>query len=52
VAASGRSTTKAGGFGSKLVQRSVATAGGTIHHDWAEGGLIVTIDLDRAKLSR
>jgi two-component sensor histidine kinase len=44
---------KAGGFGSKLVQRSVAQQlGGTIHHDWAEGGLIVTIDLDRAKLSR
>ena len=43
----------ASGFGSKLMQRSVAQQlGGTIHHDWAEGGLIVTIQLDRAKLSR
>lgn len=41
------------GFGSKLVQRSVAQQlGGTIHHDWAEGGLIVTVQLNRAKLSR
>ena len=44
---------EAEGFGSKLVQRSVAQQlGGTIHHDWAEGGLIVTVQLDRTKLSR
>ncbi len=44
---------KAEGFGSKLMQRSVRQQlGGTIHHEWAEGGLIVTVLLDRAKLSR
>jgi two-component sensor histidine kinase len=44
---------KTGGFGSKLVQRSVAQQlGGTIHHDWAEGGLIVTVQLNRARLSQ
>lgn len=43
---------KAEGFGSKLVRRSVAQQlGGAIHHTWEEGGLIVTIQLDRAKLS-
>jgi two-component sensor histidine kinase len=43
---------QAAGFGSKLVQRSVAQQlGGTIHHEWAEGGLIVTVQLNRAKLS-
>jgi hypothetical protein len=26
--------------------------GGAIHHDWQKGGLIVSIQLDRTKLSR
>ena len=40
------------GFGSKLVERSVATQlGGTIEHDWSEGGLIVTVRLSRARLA-
>ena len=40
------------GFGTKLVERSVARQlGGTIDHDWSEGGLIVTLKIDRAKLS-
>ncbi|MDB5688559.1 MAG: histidine kinase [Sphingomonas bacterium] len=43
--------TGAGGFGSELVQRSVARQlGGTIDYNWAEGGLIVTLQLDRTKL--
>lgn len=43
--------TGAGGFGSKLVERSVARQlGGTIDYQWLEGGLIVTLQLDRAKL--
>lgn len=41
------------GFGSQLVQRSVSRQlGGTIEHDWSEGGLIVTLTLDRARLSK
>lgn len=40
------------GFGSKLVRRSVAgQLGGSIEHDWSEGGLIVTLRMDRARLS-
>jgi two-component sensor histidine kinase len=40
------------GFGSKLVQRSVSMQlGGTIDHHWSAEGLVVTIELDRAKLS-
>jgi two-component sensor histidine kinase len=41
------------GFGSKLVQRSVARQlGGTIEHDWSAEGLVVTVHLDRARLCR
>jgi two-component sensor histidine kinase len=44
---------KAEGYGSQLVRRSVTRQlGGTISHDWSAGGLIVTVELDRAKLSR
>jgi len=40
------------GFGSKLMQRSVSgQLGGTIEHDWSEGGLVVTLRLQRSKLS-
>jgi two-component sensor histidine kinase len=40
------------GFGSKLVQRTMSKQlGGTIHHDWADEGLIVTLRLERAKLA-
>ncbi len=42
----------AGGFGSKLVQRSVSgNLGGTIDYDWAESGLIVTLRIDRSRLA-
>jgi two-component sensor histidine kinase len=41
----------AGGFGSKLVERSVERQlGGTIDYQWPKGGLIVTLQLDRSKL--
>ena len=40
------------GFGSKLVRRSVAgQLGGTIAYDWAETGLIVTLTMDRGRLT-
>jgi two-component sensor histidine kinase len=40
------------GFGSKLIHRSVThQLGGSIAYHWAEGGLIVTLKLDRARLS-
>jgi two-component sensor histidine kinase len=40
------------GYGSKLVQRSVSRQlGGTIEHNWSEDGLVVTVHLDRSKLS-
>jgi two-component sensor histidine kinase len=40
------------GFGTKLVDRSVSgQLGGSIHHDWSEGGLIVTLRIDRARLA-
>jgi two-component sensor histidine kinase len=43
---------EADGFGSGLVARSVSRQlGGSIHRDWSEGGLVVTIQLNRAKLS-
>ena len=39
------------GFGSKLMQRSVTRQlGGSIEYDWAEGGLVATIELSRSKL--
>jgi two-component sensor histidine kinase len=43
---------QAEGYGSKLVQRSASRQlGGTIEHDWSEGGLVVTVQLSRSKLS-
>ncbi len=40
-----------GGYGSKLVQRSVkGQLGGTIDHDWAKDGLNVVVRAKRAKL--
>jgi two-component sensor histidine kinase len=42
-----------GGFGSKLVQRSISgQLAGTIDHNWSEEGLVVTVQLDRSKLSK
>ncbi|RVT40336.1 histidine kinase [Sphingobium algorifonticola] len=41
-----------GGFGSKLVQRSMTSQlGGAIGHDWAENGLVVTLEIDRARIA-
>lgn len=41
----------AGGFGSKLVERSVRDQlGGVIEYDWAESGLVVTLRMDRTRL--
>jgi two-component sensor histidine kinase len=40
------------GFGSKLVQRSVAgQLGGAIGFNWEAGGLIVTLRVDRTQLA-
>lgn len=40
------------GFGSQLVKRSVSSQlGGTIDYVWSEGGLIVTLRIDRARLA-
>lgn len=40
------------GFGSKLVQRSVTgQLGGTIDYEWSKGGLIVTLEVNRARLA-
>jgi two-component sensor histidine kinase len=41
-----------GGFGSKLVQRSVTSQlGGQIDYEWDEGGLIVTLRMRRSRLT-
>ena len=41
------------GFGSKLVQRSISRQlGGSIEHDWSDEGLVVTVQLNRARLSK
>jgi two-component sensor histidine kinase len=41
-----------GGFGSKLLQRSVTSQlGGRIDYEWSEGGLIVTLRKLRARLA-
>jgi len=41
-----------GGFGSKLVQRSVSgQLGGSIDYDWDKGGLIVTLRMSRTRLA-
>jgi len=43
---------EAEGFGSKLIRHSIyRQLGGTIEHNWSEGGLVVTVQLSRAKLS-
>ena len=40
------------GFGSQLLKRSVAgQLGGTIDYDWSEGGLIVTLRIQRSRLA-
>jgi two-component sensor histidine kinase len=42
---------EAEGFGSKLVRHSIyKQLGGSIEHDWSQEGLVVTIQLKRAKL--
>ncbi|MGI4879466.1 MAG: sensor histidine kinase [Janthinobacterium lividum] len=41
-----------GGFGSKLVQRSVsAQLGGSIKHDWSTAGLVVTLRMNTKRLA-
>jgi two-component sensor histidine kinase len=41
-----------GGFGSKLVQRSVSgQLGGAIDYRWDQGGLIVTLRMRRVRLA-
>lgn len=41
------------GFGSNLVQRSVrGQLGGSIDYNWDESGLIVTLRMDRSRLTR
>jgi len=41
----------AAGFGSNLVKRSVTgQLGGSIHYDWSEEGLIVTLRMNRARV--
>lgn len=43
---------EAEGFGSKLVRHSIyRQLGGTIEHQWLPGGLVVTVRLNRGKLS-
>jgi two-component sensor histidine kinase len=40
------------GFGSKLVRRSIAgQLGGSIDYEWSEGGLIVTLRVDRCRMT-
>jgi two-component sensor histidine kinase len=40
------------GFGSQLVNRTVSgQLRGSIHYDWSEGGLIVTLRINRARLA-
>jgi two-component sensor histidine kinase len=41
----------AGGFGNKLVERSVTRQlGGSIDYNWSEGGLIATLTMTRARM--
>lgn len=41
------------GYGSKLVERSVSRQlGGSMSHDWSEGGLVATLRLNREMLSK
>lgn len=40
------------GYGSKLIARSISRQlGGSIDHEWSEGGLIVTLGISRNRLS-
>ena len=42
-----------GGNGSRLVERTVTgQLRGTIHYDWAEQGLVVTLKVDPARLAQ
>ena len=42
-----------GGFGSQLVTRSMsAQLGGSLHRQWLEEGIIVTIKIDKGRLAR
>ena len=42
-----------GGYGSRLVERTVTgQLRGTIHYDWAEQGLVVTLKVDPARLAQ
>jgi two-component sensor histidine kinase len=41
------------GFGSRLLNRSVAgQLGGSLAYDWSAGGVVVTLRLDKSRLSR
>lgn len=41
------------GFGAKLVRRSVSgQLGGSIAYDWAAGGLVITLRMDKNRLAR
>lgn len=41
-----------GGFGSKLVERSLSQQlGGSIHYEWLREGVVVTLQLDKGRLS-
>jgi two-component sensor histidine kinase len=41
------------GFGTKLVRRSMADQlGGSIAYDWSEGGLVVTLTMNKDRLAR
>jgi len=42
-----------GGFGSKMIQRSVATLlGGSLSYDWQSAGLVVTLVMQADKMGR
>src|SRR5215204_4020443 len=41
-----------GGFGSKLVTRSMLQLGGSINRQWQEEGVVVTIKIGKDRLSR
>jgi two-component sensor histidine kinase len=44
---------EAGGFGSKLVSRSMsANLAGSVAYDWSPNGVVVTLRMDKARLSR
>jgi two-component sensor histidine kinase len=41
-----------GGFGSKLVTRSMSQLGGSIERQWQEEGVVVTMTISKDRLSR